>query len=275
MARSFGLRFSGFFFVCALVVACGLLTRGTTWASGDLEVKGDLVLASPLIGPLDSQPSLLLAQKAIEEPAPAAKKEGEEPSQVEKSQGKAFIFSALVPGSGELYVGAKRGYIFLGVEAIAWTSSYFFHKSGKQKEDEFLDFADNHWSFDRLPAVGDTTCNGSPYTKERDDMIHYFYVYNKQHFYEDIGKQPFYQCAWDSPENLGAYLDMRDKSNWLLKNSDYAIMAAVVNHVVSAIDALRLARNYNANLGHGMKLNLKLKTSPHSSGIILVASRKF
>lgn len=273
MARSSGLKLLGFFFVCALIVACGSLTRGKAWASGTLEVKGDLALSSPLIGTIDSETSLLLAQKAIEEPTPTVKKE--EPSQTEKSQGKAFIFSALAPGSGELYVGAKRGYIFLGVEAIALTSSYFLHKSGKQKEDEYLDFADNHWSFGRLPAVGDTTCNGSPYTKERDDMIRYFYEHNKQHFYEDIGKQPFYQCAWDSPENLGAYLDMRDKSNWFLKNSDYAIMAALVNHVISAIDALRLARNYNANLGHGMKLNLKLKTSPHSSGIILVASRKF
>jgi hypothetical protein len=274
MARSFGLKLLGFFFVCALILVCGLLTCGTTWASGTLEVKGDLALSSPLIGPLDSQPSLLLAQKAIEEPTPTAKKEGEEPSQTEKSQGKAFIFSALVPGSGELYVGAKRGYIFLGVEAVAWTSSYFFHKSGKQKEDEYLDFADNHWSFERLPPIGGT-CSGSPYTADRDSLIRYFYEHNKQHFYEDIGKQPFYQCGWDSPQNLGSYLDMRDKSNWLLKNSDYAIMAALVNHVVSAIDALRLARNYNANLGHGMKLNLKLKTSPHSSGIILVASRKF
>jgi hypothetical protein len=274
MARSLGLRLSGVFFICALVAVCGLLTCGKAQASGILEVKGDLALSSPLMGTLDSDPSLFLAQKAIEEPTPTAEKEEKEPSQVEKSPGKAFIFSALVPGSGELYVGAKRGFIFLGAEAVAWTSSYFFHKSGKQKEDEYLNFADNHWSFERLPAVGGT-CNGSPYTADRDSLIRYFYEHNKQHFYEDIGKQPFYQCAWDSPENLGSYLDMRDKSNWLLKNSDYAIMAAVVNHVISAIDALRLARNYNANLGHGMKLNLKLKTSLHSSGIILVASRKF
>lgn len=232
-------------------------------------MKGDLSLASPLIGPLDSAPALLLAQKAIEKPAPTAEKE--EPSQAEKSPAKAFIFSALVPGSGELYVGAKRGYIFLGVEAIAWTSSYFLRESGNKKEDEFEHFADAHWDF---PDTGQV-CNGSYYTPERDSIIRSFYEKNKQHFYEDIGKYPYYVCGWDSPDNLESYLDMRDRSNWLLKNSNYAMMAALVNHVISAVDALRLARNYNANLGYGMKLNLKFKTSPRSTGVLVLASRKF
>jgi len=220
---------------------------------------------------------LLLAQKAIEEPA--RKTEKEKPSEAletEKAPAKAFVFSLLIPGSGELYVGAKRGYIFLGVEAIAWTSSYFLRKSGQKKEDEYFDFADAHWSFAKLGQPGDScSWTGTRLTEDQLDMLVYFYGHNKQHFYEDIGKQPFYVCGWDSRTNLKTYLDMRDKSNWLLKNSNYAIMAAVVNHVISAVDALRLARNYNANLGHGVRLNFKLKTDPHSSGVVVVASRKF
>ncbi|MCX5801083.1 MAG: hypothetical protein NTX17_06815 [Candidatus Eisenbacteria bacterium] len=268
MARYLGLMLSCILFSCLLISACG-----NACAQAALEVKGNLALADPLIGPLDSEPALLLAQKAIEEPVTATEKTGELGSsrQVEKSPAKAFLFSGMVPGSGELYVGAKRGYIFLGVEAVAWASSYFLRESGNKKEEEFEDFADRHWAF---PAIG-SEYNGSVYTAQRDSLMQYFYVHNKQHYYEDIGKQPFCMPGWDSTVNLESYLDMRDNSNWLLKNSNYAMMAAVVNHVVSAVDALRLARNYNASLGHGMKLNLKLKTNPHSMGIIMVASRKF
>lgn len=257
---------------CALYVFLFISGCASAWASGALEAKGDLVLVDPLIGNLDSEPAVILAQKAIQEPVQGVEKKEPTQTQSEKSPGKAFAFSFLAPGSGELYVGAKRGYIFLGVEAVAWASSYFLDKSGDKKQQEFQDFADQHWHF---PAVGAIGPGGSVYTAERDSMMRGFYVHNQQHFYEDIGKQPFNMPGWDSTENLDTYLDMRDKSNWLLKNSDYAMMAAVINHVISAVDALRLARNYNASLGHGMRLNLKFKTNPHSTGVLVVASRKF
>ena len=267
MAWSLRLKLSCASFVFLFILACG-----SAWATGALEVKGELALADPLIGSLDSEPILILAQRAIQEPVQGIEKKEPPQTQTGKSPGKAFVFSLLAPGSGELYVGAKRGYIFLGVEAVAWASSYFLDKSGDKKEQEFERFADQHWDF---PPVGTMGEGGSVYTAERDSMMRGFYDHNKQHFYEDIGKQPFNVPGWDSSVNLDTYLDMRDKSNWLLKNSDYAMMAAVINHVISAVDALRLARNYNAELGHGMKLNLKFKTSPHSAGVLVVASRKF
>lgn len=265
MDRPLRLGLLSILFICFLFLShCGIAR-----AEGALQVSGQLALADPLIGDLDSEPAMILAQKAIRQ-APSRASE-EESSAVMKSPGKAFFFSLLAPGSGQLYVGAKRGYIFLGVEAIAWTSSYFLWKSGKQKKDEYQGFADTHWEF---PVPGEP-CNDAIYDSTADRRIRDFYAYDKEHFYEDIGKYPFYTCGWDSPENLNAYLDMRDDSNWLLKSSNYAIMAALINHVVSAIDALRLARNYNVSLGYGMNLDLKFKASPHSTGVILVAARKF
>ncbi|KPJ60804.1 MAG: hypothetical protein AMJ46_04895 [Latescibacteria bacterium DG_63] len=228
--------------------------------------SGELTLSDPLIGDPTSPPPILLVQKVIREAKPATPEE-KETGASEKSPGKAFVFSMLAPGSGQLYVGAKRGYIYLGVEAIAWTSSYFLWKSGKQKKDEYEDFADGYWTF---PDTLDPC-----YNPEANDRLWEFYLHDKEHYYEDIGKYAYYICGWESPEHLETYRDMRDDSNRLLKGSNYAIMAAVVNHVVSAIDALRLARNYNMQLGSGVKLDLKFKGSPGSPGVMLVASRKF
>jgi hypothetical protein len=188
----------------------------------------------------------------------------------QKSPGKAFVFSVLAPGSGQLYAGSKTGFIYLGVEAIAWTSSYFLWRSGKQKEDEYMDYADDHWMF---PEVG-SQCGEAYYDEKADSLIRYFYENDKGHFYEDIGKYQVYLCGWDTG-TLGTYLDLRDDSNRLLKGSNYAIMAALVNHVISAVDALRVARNHNMRLGYGVDLDIKLKAEPHSRGVMLVASRKF
>jgi len=63
-----------------------------------------------------------------------------------KKPGRALIYSAFIPGTGELYVGAeKRGIAFLAVEAAAWTWYFTQHSSGKNKEDEYMDFADGNW----------------------------------------------------------------------------------------------------------------------------------
>jgi hypothetical protein len=270
-----------------LVLLVGLLVAPSlgkeALAGGAFELNSELSLpAGPAVGqtfqqeaaPAGSLP--LLAQAVVTQgERPVTKKE--EPGAAYKSPGKAFIFSAVAPGSGQLYVGAKRGYVYLGIEAVAWTTSYFFHKSGVQKEDEYMDFADRHWT---EPAVGDSIGvspdGNTTYYYEQDyhDRIVYFREHDKGHYYEDIGKYAYYQVGWD-PGTLSQYLDMRDDSNRLLKNSSYAIMGAVVNHVVSAIDALRMARNHNVSLGHGVRLNLKLKGGSHSEGVMLVASRKF
>ena len=66
-----------------------------------------------------------------------------------KKPGRALMYSAFIPGTGELYVGAKkRGIAFLAVEAAAWTWYFTQHSSGKTKEDDFKDFADGNWKED-------------------------------------------------------------------------------------------------------------------------------
>jgi len=260
----------------AAAPGAGALAGGAFEISPDLALPVVHVLEDAAPGDPASGNVMRLAQTVVTQGQRSVAKE-KKAGEGYKSPGKAFIFSAVAPGSGQLYVGAKRGYVYLGIEAVAWTTSYFFHQSGKEKEDEYMDFADVHWT---EPALGDSVGLAPDgvtvirYDEEHHERIEYFYQNDKGHYYEDIGKYAYYTIGWDTG-TLDDYLDMRDDSNRLLKNSDYAIMAAVVNHVVSAVDALRLARSHNLNLGHGVKLNLKLKGGLHSSGVMVVASRKF
>jgi len=95
----------------------------------------------------------LMASPSVRE---LAQNVGQEPVSLEgtsvgsaqlKSPGKALLLSAALPGAGEFYVGAKKRAIgFLALEAASWAWYFTQHSSGKDKEDEYMDFAVDEWS---------------------------------------------------------------------------------------------------------------------------------
>jgi hypothetical protein len=83
-----------------------------------------------------------------------------------------------------------------------------------------------------------------------------------QQYYEMIGKYPAqFGYAWDDASflhhysgytndytpNNNFYMDMRDEANRFYNIASYGTMTALVNHVVSAIDAGFTARRFNRN----------------------------
>ena len=66
-----------------------------------------------------------------------------------KYPGKAMLYSAIVPGLGQLNNGnLKRALLFSIIEASCWTSYYINNEKSKDKKNEYMDFADNEWSFE-------------------------------------------------------------------------------------------------------------------------------
>ena len=64
-----------------------------------------------------------------------------------KSPVLAGIMSAILPGSGELYVGEYlKAAIFFAVEAALITTAVIYDNKGDDKTTEFQNFADEHWS---------------------------------------------------------------------------------------------------------------------------------
>ena len=49
----------------------------------------------------------------------------------------AGFLSALVPGSGQLIQGDKRGWLYLGIEAAGWFSYLALHGSASQAEEDY------------------------------------------------------------------------------------------------------------------------------------------
>ena len=56
-----------------------------------------------------------------------------------KSPAKAFLFSAIVPGTGELYSKTKRGYLFMAAEVAFWAAYIVIHGRAGELEQEYVD----------------------------------------------------------------------------------------------------------------------------------------
>lgn len=232
----------------SLAVSPGILDRSPLGDAPALELPFSVAPAA----------EALLAQRAIREKEEDRKSEERAAQAKPKSPGKALLFSAAVPGTGQLYNGSKRGFVYLGVEALSWFAYFSFHSSGEDKQHEYQDYADGHWDIDRLKAAAsDTNCVTPPDSLDIA-RIEEFRETNEQHYYEDVGKLEAYSCGWDSPTNRQTYRDMRKESNRLLTNARRATTVAFINHVVSAVDAFLLARKFNKHLGQGIDMKLEL-----------------
>ena len=183
------------------------------------------------------------------------------------SSGRAFLYNLILPGTGHLYAGYKRGWAHLGVEGATWLTYFYYHDRGAQKENQFEAFADDHWDYDKY--IAECGCAGSP----QDSIIVYFKENNTQQYYEDIGKLDYYWQGWDDynatkqdSDNRRYYYGIRNDSNNFFKNARYAVVVAFVNRIVSAVDVLRLTKKEpSLNIGNDTTLRFKVRTKPFNS----------
>ena len=153
------------------------------------------------------------------------------------------VKSLVLPGWGEYSLGNQiRGRIFVLSETtlfLAILGSYFI---SKRQETEFRAYAAEHAGI-------------SPIGKDRQfwvDIGNYssLLAFNEEHLrwrdfnalYED---NDTWTWSWDSNDNRERFENMRIASDsWMLRSS-FFIGGVVLNHIVSAIDALYLSKISN------------------------------
>jgi hypothetical protein len=75
--------------------------------------------------------------------------------------------------------------------------------------------------------------------------------------------------------DYASYNGLRDDRNSLDSKARGATMVVLVNHLVSAFDALLVARSFNADLPQGVSMDLKIKGSFSNPGAKVVFKRQF
>ncbi|HVP35716.1 MAG TPA: hypothetical protein VMT04_01840 [Terriglobales bacterium] len=215
-----------------------------------------------------------------------------------KSSKKGFLYSLVVPGAGEYYAGSKiKAVLFFGLEAGFWTGYFSYHKKGKDKEKEYLNFANANWDIkaysdslvarypdlkeDGLEIVVDTP--GVYYGAGTDSIVlsHSLHpvpnqpINKNQQYYEEIGKYDQFRFGWkDYPDYYATslmtalrndYLNMRHDSNSLLDKANRFVMFSIANHLLSAFDAALAVRHYNRKGDKFSQVDLKIRLEEYSN----------
>lgn len=189
-----------------------------------------------------------------------------------KSVGKALLFSATLPGTGQLYAGSYlKAAGFVAIEAAGWYLYSKYNADGNKIEDEFELYADTYWSEDKY---WDWIAHHSGISRndmtalrrwEHDSFSHGLHEQKDQQYYEMIGKYDQFNYGWaDTDASLIAkeipywrdypsarrlhYEIRRDASNKAFKNATTSVSIAILNHIVSALDAAWSVSRHNRSI---------------------------
>jgi len=211
-----------------------------------------------------------------------------------KSPVLAGVMSAVIPGSGEFYVGDYiKAALFFAVDAALISTAIIYNNKGDTKEAEFKAFADEHWSVvkyadyliehkDAIDVPDDAEIpinrdsNLPPWEQIEDwsalnyaetPFSHHLPPHGDQQYYEEIGKYNQYSSGWDEfnplvddfrdvPQIMKDYAKMRGDANSAYNTASKLVIGVYINHLLSVIDAVWSAHRYNDNLA----VNLRMKS---------------
>ncbi|MBN1351784.1 hypothetical protein JXJ21_20395 [candidate division KSB1 bacterium] len=163
-----------------------------------------------------------------------------------KSKGKAFMFSMLLPGAGEYYVGRKtRAKSFFISEISLWTIFAGLRIYGGWNEREYKTFAEDH-------ALANTDGKKHRYFVDIGNFDN-IYLYNdfqlRERDLEDVYPETAqYFWQWDNTANRDKFERMRIRSDDAYYRALFVGGIIFVNHLVSAIDAVWVSYKHNKQL---------------------------
>ena len=202
------------------------------------------------------------------------------------------LFSALMPGTGELYLGYKwRGAALITLEVAAWAGYFYYRNEGLDSRDAYEAFADNYWSIskwidhhpvvypenlstpEQMDSVGLLQGSGEwpgymPWVSREED---------KQHFYENIGKYDWFISGWEDfypdvdpfmtdTDLRDQYREMRKESNDQLDRADTFIYVSLGVRVFSIVETLFLVRGDGSSGGSGDETQNQLRLRTRAKG---------
>jgi hypothetical protein len=210
-----------------------------------------------------------------------------------KSLKRAFLYSLIIPGSGEFYANSRiKAVAFFGIDVALWGLYFNYHGKGKDKEKQYIGFADGHWSrdeytqwmIDSLGITSDTMRYFDPVKQEWTYLSHHLPDTKTQQYYEMVGKYEQFRWGWDDYSDVtktsdfrNAYVIMRKDSNDWLKKAKNAAAISIANHILSAFDAAWSVRKFNKKGERFSQMEFKMRFSERNDEIIpqLTVSMKF
>jgi hypothetical protein len=175
----------------------------------------------------------------------------------QKSKGRAFLQSLLLPGWGQHYA-ESRGMtkVFIAAEVALWGSYLGFKLNSDWKESDYRDLAASHAGVDLNGKTAGYFFDIGIYDNLADYNQASLRDRDVRALYPDTEE---YQWDWDSTENRIRFDGLRIKSDEANNNANLTIALIFVNHLVSALQSTLAVHKFNERLqqsGIGMHIDM-------------------
>jgi len=177
-----------------------------------------------------------------------------------KSVGTAFLLSLVLPGAGEWYLNKNNAArFFFGTEMLIWAGYLSNHLYTSHLENEFKVYAVQH-----ADVLRDG--KGVQYwidIGKHDDIYSFNEQRRRERYFEAIYPETDeYEWSWDSREDRLRYDGKRLRANEIANQVVYFQAALLLNHMISGINALRLARKHNREMDQAPTLGMRFQSWP-------------
>ena len=185
---------------------------------------------------------------------------------VPPSKAKAFFLSFLLPGAGEYYAGSKKmAKIFLGTETLLWSTYFSFRMYGNWKKNDYELFAVSHAGIQ--PAGKDHKYYVA--MENYNSLREYNEVKLRQRNLADLyPEDEKHDWQWDNKDSRNKFGMLRVASDRAFNRSLFVIGGVFINHLISGIDALRLAKKEEKR--HNQNIQLGVAGLPEGGMVVSV-----
>lgn len=189
-----------------------------------------------------------------------------------KSEPLATSLSAVIPGTGQAYLGERgSAFMYLAIEAASWSGWLWYRHDADKLNHQAEGLAGvptdpaSGWSYDRWMAAS----GGDPAD------LSGLYAVDREAYLTVIGSDPRYAGGWSSGNTHGDFLNLRGHADTRLKNSRLVATGLWVNHLISAATALRSARLHNMPLSHNLGMRVVPRIRNGRAGVMVTMWHKF
>ncbi|MDE0185152.1 MAG: DUF5683 domain-containing protein [Candidatus Poribacteria bacterium] len=213
-----------------------------------------------------------------------------------KSPNRAFVSSLIIPGAGQLYLGSKRGYIYILAE-VGMLAAYFVTRSDAENTREsYREHVRAHVAFEWPYQAAEQFEKWDPiedyehatlydnwlnvYTKGNDgeplERVGAWYWKDRQAFKDEERGEGNH----DSPQREIAKT-LRYEANDKFERARTFLGIVILNHVISAVEArisaIRSNRRYMAQAAppRSFEFDVRTSVSPHAAETRLVLRKRF
>jgi hypothetical protein len=241
-----------------IIITIGLL------AFAFAEVHAQIVL------PPSEFSSPVIAQSDPQKPASGFSEVQQAKERTFKNPWRAFLMSAVLPGTGEHYAGAGlKSKVFFISEVGLWSALISFRHLGNWRKDDYQLQAAIAAGAD-VDGKDDRYFDVLGFYDSREDYNKVAGAYDHSRVYYPDTKDYFWK--WESTDARMKYRDLKNDSKSYYRKANFSLGLILANHLISAADAYWSAKRFNRHVESGFS-GVDLKLLPEGGWQVSLSAR--